>query len=297
MMTAMSMAGRCRECLAAGIDALPLPGASVCALHSADGMDIDAADTGLSQDMGRLDVSSGSTGVALQEQPTDVTIATPLKDDLVRDFVEAEVLHHFQLVAAARGDPQQPAVEVKYPVDWASLASILSKLGYDLDTDDYWQRLGLARLEGEEPTELIIENRHKAAVQLCSLTSPHWTQQDLALVRQFALKLGESLQQCVASLKDALALRRRIKAPKLPLHKELGEAAFQLVAQQVPSQAKMMTQWSDVLLTRLQDRSTIEFNRRCATLAEKGDGSLWDQLVGLDVVMWAPMTIMHSPAS
>jgi len=82
-------------------------------------------DTGFSQGMHALEVSAPST--------VDLSTAA------LSQFVEAEVIQHFEIVqAASRAGHDTSSVAVCYPGTWAQLRVLLLKLAYDVSSEDNW---------------------------------------------------------------------------------------------------------------------------------------------------------------
>ncbi|CAK0903838.1 unnamed protein product, partial [Prorocentrum cordatum] len=140
-------------------------------------------------------------------------LTVSLRDELMVDFVEEEVMVHLPWVAAANaGQAATGSPAVFYPTCWADLQGILQKLGYGVTAEEAWHLLGLAMLDGPDPSELMIANRRRTAEQLCELAvAPPWADGDLALARGFAAKVNDAAATCVSALPVALAQRRRLK--------------------------------------------------------------------------------------
>ena len=97
-------------------------------------------DTGFSQGMHALEVSAPS--------------AVDLSTAALSQFVEAEIIQHFEIVQAAnRAGHDTSSVAVCYPGTWAQLRVLLLKLAYDVSTEDNWKVLGFSMYEGPDPTE------------------------------------------------------------------------------------------------------------------------------------------------
>ncbi len=245
--------------------------------------------SGLSQGMRSMDVSPIVSTPPRQGPPG---LSQPLmsintnKDEIISRFIEDEILTHLPLVLAQ--DQGVNHIGVRFPECWPDLKVILDKLGYSLEAVDHWQTLGMAMMEGPEPTLLSITNRKATAQWLCALAKESsWSTGDFNAAMEAKVKVGKAAQTCEDTLSEVIAMRRRQKASKLPLHKELGTQAFKFVQALAPT-SKMATQWSDILRLQLVDENAVTWSRKIANLAEKGDDKLWREIKGQDVILWAP---------
>ena len=71
-----------------------------------------------------------------------------------------------------------------------------------------------------------------------------------------------------------------MRSASYPIHKELGMQAFAMLRDTGSAGEVLLTQWSAVLGTGLASQEHVRQTRAIATLAEKGDDKLWDQLLG-----------------
>ena len=139
--------------------------------------------TGLSQSVARLDLTAppglGSTSPldgadAAADQhagPTEAPDLAALRGTLFHEWVEQEILSHFELVQArVLCDPAVGDLHVVLPTDVVALEQICHKLAYVIGSTDPWLRLGLARFEGPAPSEQLIAARLRTALVLCDLT-------------------------------------------------------------------------------------------------------------------------------
>ena len=310
---------RCSICAANGVDAPAVAGGNVCAFHlppqqqfafhvapevsidTGRGIDLAMVDdpaTGLSQDVADLQLVGGPPGLPVRgggHIAAGTVVPSPgltvsLRDELMVAFVEKEILQHFPLVAASnRVGGVDVGAAICYPRNWADLKVIFGKLGYNVEAQDAWQVLGMALLDGPDPSTLVITNRQRTVQMLCGLAkAPAWSPEDLGMVQSFLSKVNNAAAHCQDSLQMALAQRKRLKVPRLHLHKELGDVGFQFLACNLPPDTVIATQWSDVLGLKLQEPADICRARNLAALAEKGDDKFWAETVGSQVVMWAP---------
>lgn len=226
----------------------------------------------------------------LAPAPTAPTIA--LRQLLFGEWVEQEVLAHFALIqAGASGDVAVRDAPVALPTNWASLQMILGKLAYATGDTDPWRQLGLARFEGPLPSEQLIAARLRTAAMLCdmALASP---MPDAERLRAQASVEGfrAAAATCEQELLGVLAERRKLRMPSLPLWKELGTAAVDLLRSTAGSGAPeaLLTQWSSILPGAASSATDVDEARRLSELCEKGDAKVWGQLKGRAVVAWAP---------
>ena len=292
--------GRCRQCLTGGLDAQALPGTDLCAVHSGGDMV-----SGLTQGTANLTVATDGFEAMNLDYDTDL-IARPtysvhggspgpvvnVKEESLMNFVEQEILQYFPLVNAQISSGAlgtDIGVGITYPKTWKDLQGILVKMGYGRHSDEPWQLLGMARLDGPDPTLVDISHRARTVELLCGL-SKHttWTEDDRKEAMQFVQKVMEAKASCEDDFPGVLRQRKKLKVPKLPLYKELGEMGYQFIKDQVPADTIIATQWSDVLGTAAVDGPTIQKIRDLAALAEKGDEKFWKEAAGSRVVIWAP---------
>ena len=144
-------------------------------------------------------------------------------------------------------------------------------------------------LDGPDPSLQIIVGRKRAAMLLCELGfGAQWPEVQTRAAKDFSSSIERAAAHCEDTLDSVLSQRRKLKAAKLPLHKELGKGAFNFLQSLVPAGTFIGTQWSDVLRLSIQSPSVINKSRSLARLAEKGDEKLWTEILGQDVVLWAP---------
>ena len=97
----------------------------------------------------------------------------------LRDWVEEEVLQHFDLVRASHLSSAAGNVPVDYPDCLDKLLPILARLGYRVEAADPWEMLGFAKLEGPDHSEISITLRDRAARALLSLAlSGQWKEDE-----------------------------------------------------------------------------------------------------------------------
>ena len=261
---------------------------------------VDDTDMGATQDMANLQLNQDQQGVVggppglsavCSTSPGISSSTVTLAGSLLKTFIEEEILNHFDLVQASSADgTMAQSVEVVYPQNWEQLRSLLSKLAYDSETQDPWRRLGLAMLDGPEPTAIIIGVRERSALLLSGLAEQAgWATTDTQRAVEFMQKVSEAARHCEEELPYVLKERRRLKVGKLPLFKELGEFALRLVDQSRPQPDELLlTQWSNISQQARISAQSVADSRGIATLAEKGDEKLWDWCCGKSVVLWAP---------
>ncbi|CAK0840654.1 unnamed protein product, partial [Prorocentrum cordatum] len=290
---------------------LPAPagGSAAAAPPSAPGLGLDDDGTGLTQAAVHLSLNASdidvdideaavAPGAAVAAAPAAPPAAPPamLDTQLVSDFAEQEILQHFALVQAVHNaEPTQRGVPVTLPRSWQDMQGLLRKLAYDPGTADPWRRLGMAMYEGPEPTASSIAARAWSAQLLLGLAQhAGWPASDMQNVNEFVLAVNAAEARCLEELGPLLRERRKLKASKLPLQRELGPVALAFVRSlAVLPGEQVYTQWSDILGT-LGDLSAapaqvVREARELATLAEKGDDvRLWTSLAGRAAVLWAP---------
>ena len=255
-------------------------------------MDVEDEGTGATQDMATLRVDS-PPGLAASPLPRLAATSStlPLPQQLLQDFVADEILQHFELVRAmvnsVNGDL---GAGIAYPSDWAQLKVILAKLAFDVDTADPWRRLGLAMYEGPTPDELLIARRQHIVTTLASLSAQaSWARSDQRMVQDFVKQVQEAAAHCSEELPGILRERKKLKFGDLPLYKELGPKALDLLPKPLMGPDRIiLTQWSNIFGLAGYPPNALADVRGVSTLAEKGDAKLWDWTVGREVWMWAP---------
>ena len=312
----------CQMCVSRGVEGEAVLGSAFCLAHNAEVQNMPGVDRNNINSM--EDVSMEGSGMtkpvadlflaaapvvfpppglappaAAAASGSTVAVVTPtvrLPGELLREFVEREVLQHLDLVRAGQLIVPAPAqLIVDYPTDWPALQRIFERLAYDVDTQDPWRRLGLAMYEGPDPTPEMLAARARTARLLGSLATPAtWAADDLNRVAHFIESLDCAVRHCQDELPAIQKARRKLKVGRLPLHKELGEAACQLLRESAPGDDELLyTQWSDVLgvvKTLQPDTATqvLRATRDINTLSEKGDASFWQHAAGRRIVVWAP---------
>ena len=133
-----------------------------------------------------------------------------------------------------------------------------------------WQALGFALYDGPEPTTQAFAARERTAVELCQLSlKTSWSLPDKALAGSAIQHFREAAAACISGLPDVLRERRRLRAGKLPLWKELGREALEVLHNQIPGQdAWLLTQWSNILSPPQLSPRDSTMTRTVAGLAE-----------------------------
>lgn len=258
-------------------------------------MDVDVDATGLSQQLAEHSIAAppGLSSPASATSPSPTTRIT-LEGNLLREFIEAEVLQHFELIQAISEEPgarQAAQLAIQVPQSWADMQLLFKKLAYDPVTSDPWRRLGLAMMSGKDPTPMIIAARVRTARLLHGLAGRGgWSQLDVQAAADFMAKIEEASTHCEAELPSLLKERKKLKVPQLPLHKELGEAAISVLNHPPADggQLYLLTQWSNLFRQPCFTEEIVTAARGIGALAEKGDSRLWEWAQGKHVVLWAP---------
>ena len=136
---------------------------------------------------------------------------------------------------------------VRMPASWGQLRSLLTKAAYNVDGADPWQALGFAFMEGPCPTENTITTRARAGRLLCGLAhSAHWEPACRDAADRAAQHLAAAADRCMEGL-PALLIARKKQKQSLPLHKELGSKAMELLRREAAQGELLLTQWSAIL--------------------------------------------------
>ena len=230
----------------------------------------------MSQPLGELRIS---TPPGLPQPAQTLTVS----DKLLTDWLEDEVLQHFDLIQAqeqvAKSDNE---IQFAFPVSWEKLEGILKRIGYMPFDVDHWRALGFAMFDGPDPTETTISSRARTAAHLCDLAAgAAWSSDDIAKAKSAADKFNTAARKCEEELKDVLRERRKLKIGKLLLWKELGNDAIEFIKGTAPGQAEyLLTQWSTILDPSLLSAPELMQVRDIASMAEKGDEKIWDMMKG-----------------
>jgi len=241
----------------------------------------DRDTTGLSQDMAQLQTNGTATGhVAISVQ-------------VLTDFIEQEILQHFDLVQAVQATRREPdALAIVYPRTWKDLSRILKKMAYDPWTQDVWKKLGFAMFEGDTPTKSRILARARTGVMLCRLADKaSWSQGCRDQASEACALLEAAGRDCCVELPSCLAARKLHKLDKnvLPLFKELGAKALEHVRSSSEfGEEVVLTQWSDVLQSGAATPELMQQARSLATQLEKGSIAGLEAYAGQSLVAWMP---------
>eukprot|EP00959_Pyramimonas_sp_CCMP1952_P432280 9052648-Pyramimonas_sp.AAC.1 len=110
-------------------------------------------------------------------------------------FLLENEIRQYSAWAAACASARDPAA--RYPTDYVSLTKYLEKLAYAPSSDDPWLMLGLALMEGPEPTRLSITDRKRTAMYLCSLASaPTWKAEEVIQAKQLSENFALAAMHC-----------------------------------------------------------------------------------------------------
>ena len=303
------MSTRCRICLAAGLEAPAIQGLDVCQIHNVSGSTPasiqpqaiqDPLNTGLTHTFHAASTASNARPQTVFSSANMIDIPTPpglherggwLTLQRLQDFVEQEILVHFDIVQPAQVIAGQAVRDLQLvPLSsWDAVSVVLKKLAYDPETTCPWSRLGIGCMEGPEPNEVAIHARAETARLICEhVSSLSWAASDLDRAAKAVAAFDDARSACLGQLPDVLRERRKLKTPKLPLWKELGHKASTLIRDtRTDAREHAFTQWSD-LLGASSGQSQVSSARAAATLLEKGDGNFWGQLGSVPFVAWCP---------
>ena len=174
---------------------------------------------------------SSSSPALSPPSPIKPTRAFSINMEGFADFVEDEVMRHFELVQAAQlANSTGHDAEVAVPDSWVRIKGILGKLAYDDESSNPWRCLGFGALEGPEPSEHNIGVRAQMATMVCSMGLwQDWPREELAAAQAALSRFELARTQCINQLDEVLRERRKFKAPTLPLWKELGLEAVRVL--------------------------------------------------------------------
>ena len=129
------------------------------------------------------------------------------------ELVEAEILIHQEPIWAAQrasGDGQHRIPNYDEIVDWPILAMMLKAVGFDTLSNDPWARLGCPRLEGQPPTEEMIDRRASIAMLLLGMSeAAGWKAEDVDQANHFGGRVVEARVECMEGLKEVIKERRK----------------------------------------------------------------------------------------
>ncbi len=199
----------------------------------------------------------------------------------MQELIEDEALKHFTFVRAANAGHEGVPIDTTIK-NMETLRNVRKRLGYHLDSSDGWAFLGIAPLEGAEPTEAMIESRGRTLRLLLTACEDNWNEQDKKQVTAMRERDEAARDHCHASLKEWLKERKKTKMSKAPRWAELGMTALQYVIHTAQgTHEAVATQLSDVLepepgLRRnFGDRvMNVTEARTIAEKAEKGDATM-----------------------
>ena len=260
-------------------------------------MDEDMQETGLSQQMDTVGLSASSASAPSQLQDGGTTVVVPppsgprvkVNELALAQLVENEALQHFELVQAAVR-PEDRAVPLLFPRTWLMLERVLKKLAYFTNSDDDWKVLGFALYEGPEPSPQSLHSRARVAQILLSLAQQtDWIVSCKNAAAKASARIDHALTSCLDNLEVLLWARETQKTSKLPLYKELGQAAVELLEATAENAGEwIVTQWSELLETTLRRPVTIDRSRQLAAMSERGDKKVLDELKGQAATLWLP---------
>ena len=177
------------------------------------------------------------------------TVATASRmPDILREFLESDVLQHFALAQAAQTsnsgiDPAANAHPLALPSDYSQLDSIMTKLGYQVSHANHWTVLGFAQLEGPKPTELSVANRIRTARLLLQAgIGSRWAETEKEKARVALDRLIVVERQCEEEFDNMVSERKKLKPPALQQYREIGAAALTLLSQHLSSELEYYTQ-------------------------------------------------------
>ena len=212
----------------------------------------------------------------------------------MQEFVEQEILAHFDIIHPVQvaAGPSMSSLQLVPLSSWEALKVVLKKLAYDTESKCPWSRLGFGTLDGPDPSEVAIQARTDSARLLCEhALGLAWSAEDLDRATKAGISFTDARDACCAQLPDVLRERRRLKVGKLPQWKEVGRKALRLLHDTRPDAEEIgFTQWSD-LLNATPEETKIPTVRTAASLLEKGDGKLWEDIGVTPFTAWVPSDI------
>ena len=113
-------------------------------------------------------------------------------------------------VQASMDDP--PALRVVDMFDsWDNLYKAFIALGFLPRAECHWRRLGLAKLEGPEPTRDMIERRARLAGMLTTAAAAlPWASAPASPVRALPVSVEDARAACAGGLQQLISSRRRV---------------------------------------------------------------------------------------
>ena len=124
------------------------------------------------------------------------------REAIFREMLEEDVLRNMEVIQAAGGTYQGVLNSYTELKNWAALEATLKVLALDTDEDtDPWLALGIATLEGPQPTAEGIDQRANLANLLasgCSTTA--WKEDDRQKTADWIRRTEKMREECQADL-------------------------------------------------------------------------------------------------
>ena len=218
------------------------------------------------------------------------------------ELVNGRALDSYDLVASALRTElpeDDPGGAVQVPTTWEEVEAVIARLGYVTGTADEWRRLGIARLCGECPSLADIGARVQPMDMLADLLARCGLPQEvMARVVDFQLQVRVAVDRCEHDHQQVVREREKVKGKALPLYRELGAAALEMLRARLdppavggasnPDPVEILTQWSNIKGDQEFTEDRVRRARETAAKVEQGDAGVLQTLRGRRVAVWAP---------
>ena len=135
------------------------------------------------------------------------------REAIFREMLEEDILRNMEVVQAAGGTDRGVLSSYTELKNWAALEATLRVLAFDTDEDAHpWLALGIATLEGPQPTVEGIDQRANLANLLssgCSTTA--WKEEDRQKTADWIRRTEKMREECQADPPRISRERRRKK--------------------------------------------------------------------------------------
>ena len=153
-------------------------------------------------------------------------MTSPAISALYENVVEAVALDGQEMITArAQMGQTVKCYTLAETTTYERLSQTLLSLAYNIDSDDFWEILGIPKFEGPRPTSDYIERRFQGASLLTSFAKPAvWTQEDFAKIAPLRALFGQARAAVIEELPKVLSELKRVKggATSIPLHMEVS---------------------------------------------------------------------------
>jgi hypothetical protein len=177
-------------------------------------------------------------------------------DIVEREFIEFEILGNFDVMlvdyANRKSCDGSPA--------WCKLTGLLCNLGYDFVSDCCWNRLGIAKYEGPDPSKQLIGRRGSIATDILgSVPDTSLRPEEIAIKARWTVEMSNLTSMCLSELREVARVRKQSsggKKDRLQRWAEASPMVIEHILNNLDKPSLCLLGLSNILESRIGNHST-----------------------------------------